>query len=46
MVMGSVSWKGESWDVAMLSTVAQLKIEDVCILCNVIEFFWQRYWVW
>jgi hypothetical protein len=42
MVMGSVSWRGGSWEVAKPTAIAWLKMEHACILCNVIETFWQR----
>jgi hypothetical protein len=37
--MGGVSWKGGSWEVAKPTTNAQLKMEEVCILYDVIETF-------
>jgi hypothetical protein len=40
--MGSVFWKGGNQKVAKLPAIARLKMEDVCIFCNVIETFWQR----
>ncbi len=42
MVMGGVSWRGGSCKVAKPMTTTQLKMEDTCILRNVIEIFWQR----
>ncbi len=42
MVMGGVSWKGGSGEVAKPMAIARLKMEDVCIFYNVIETFWQR----
>jgi hypothetical protein len=42
MVMGGVFWKGGSQEVAKPMAIAQLKMEDTCIFCNVIETFWQR----
>ncbi len=44
VVMGGVSWKGGSWEVTKPTTTAWLKMEDACILCNVIEIFWQGKW--
>jgi hypothetical protein len=37
--MGGVSSKGGSQEVAKPMIIAQLKMEDVCIFCNVIEIF-------
>jgi hypothetical protein len=31
--------KGGNWEVARPTAIARLKMEDACILCNVIEFF-------
>jgi hypothetical protein len=42
MVIGGVSWRGGSQEVAKLTIIAQVKMEDVCILCNVIKKIWQR----
>jgi hypothetical protein len=42
MVMGGVSWRGGSREVVKPTTSAWLKMEDACILCNMIEFFWQK----
>jgi len=39
MVMGGVFSRGGSWEVVRLTTTIRLKMEDVCILCNVIEIF-------
>ncbi len=44
MVMGSVSWKVGSWEVVKLTTTTQLKMEDACILCNVIKLFGEEKW--
>ncbi len=38
----SSSSMGGSWKVAKPIAIAQLKMEDACILCSVIEIFWQR----
>jgi hypothetical protein len=35
--MGGAFSRGGSWEVARPTATAQLKMEDVCILCNVIE---------
>jgi len=41
--MGDGSWRGGSWEVAKLTTTVQLKMEDSCIICNVIEIFcWRK----
>jgi len=40
--MGGVSWWGGSQDVVKPIATAQLKMEDACNLCNVIECFCQR----
>jgi hypothetical protein len=42
MVMGSAFWKGGSHEVARPIAIIQLKMEDACILCNVIEIFWWK----
>jgi hypothetical protein len=39
MVMGGMFWNGGSWEVAKPTVNAQLKMEDICILSNVIEIF-------
>jgi hypothetical protein len=39
MVMGGVSWKGGSQELVKPMTITRLKMEDACILCNLIEFF-------
>jgi hypothetical protein len=39
MVMEGVSWRSGSQEVAKPMTTSQLKMEDACIFCNVIEFF-------
>jgi hypothetical protein len=39
MVMGGVSWRGESWEVARPTTTAQLKMEDAYILAMWLNFF-------
>jgi hypothetical protein len=39
MVMGGLSSRGGSQEVDRSMTIAQLKMEDACILCNVIEIF-------
>jgi hypothetical protein len=40
VVMGGVSWRGGSQEVAKPTAIARLKMEeDACILCNVIEIF-------
>jgi len=35
--MGGVPPRGGSWEIARPIVIAQLKMEDVCILCNIIE---------
>jgi hypothetical protein len=40
--MGGVFWRGGSQEVIKPTASAQLKMEDTCILCNVIETFWRR----
>jgi hypothetical protein len=42
MVMGGVFWRGGSREVTKPKATTRLKIEDACILCNVIKTFWQR----
>jgi len=42
MVMGGVFWRGESREVVRLIVTTQLEMEDVCILCNIIENFWWK----
>jgi hypothetical protein len=42
MEMGDVSWRGGSQEVAKPTTTIQLKMEDSCSLCNVIEIFCQK----
>ncbi len=37
VVMGGVSLRVESWGIVKPVVTIQLKVEDVCILCNVIE---------
>jgi hypothetical protein len=37
MVMGGVSWKGGSQEIVKPTTITLLKMEDICILCNVIK---------
>ncbi len=34
VVMGGVSSKDESWEVARLTTTARLKMKNACILCK------------
>ncbi len=40
--MGGAFSRGGSWEVARPTAIAQLKMEDVCNLCNVIEKNLQR----
>jgi hypothetical protein len=40
--LGGAFSRGRSQEVARLIATAQLKMEDVFILCNVIEIFLQR----
>jgi len=40
--MGSVSWRGGSREVVKPMVTARFKMEDACILCNVIENFWWK----
>jgi hypothetical protein len=42
--MGGVFWRGGSQKVAKPTTIAQLKMEDACILRNVIELFDKEKW--
>jgi hypothetical protein len=42
MVVGGVSWKGGSWKIAKLTAIVRLNMEETCILCYMIESFWQR----
>ncbi len=37
MVMGGVSWMGGNQELVRPTTATWFKMEDVCILCNVIE---------
>jgi hypothetical protein len=37
--MGGVSSMGGSWEMARPMATTQFKMEDACIICNVIEFF-------
>ncbi len=37
MAMGGVSWRGGRRKMAKPIIIAQFKMEDVCIFCNVIE---------
>jgi len=37
--MGGAFWRGESREVVICTIIAWLKMEDACILYNVIEFF-------
>jgi hypothetical protein len=45
MVMGGMFWKGGSQEVIKHVAIAQLKMEDAYILCNVIEIFWRKKWL-
>jgi hypothetical protein len=40
--MGGVCWRGGSQEIAKPLATARLKMEDVCILYNVIKTFWWR----
>jgi hypothetical protein len=40
--MGGVFWRGGSWEIARSIAIAQLKMEDAYILCNIIEMFWSK----
>jgi hypothetical protein len=40
--MGSVFWRGGSQEVTKPMAIIRLKMENVCILCNVIKTFWWR----
>jgi hypothetical protein len=40
--MGGVCWRGGSQEVARPSTITWFKMQDACILCNVIEILWWR----
>jgi hypothetical protein len=43
MAMGVVSSRGGSWEVAKLTGITQLKMEDACILYSIIiEFFFMK----
>ncbi len=42
VAMGAMSWRGGSSKVARPIISTRLKMEDVCILCNVIEILWWR----
>jgi hypothetical protein len=42
MVMGGLFSKGGSREVAKPIAIARLRMEDVCILYNVIEIFLQK----
>jgi hypothetical protein len=42
MVMGGVSWRDGSREVAKPTIIARLKMKDACILCNVIKTFWEK----
>jgi hypothetical protein len=37
--MGGVTWRGGSQKVAKHVAITLFKMEDACILCNVIEVF-------
>jgi hypothetical protein len=39
MVMGGVLRRSGSWEVVKPMVISQLKMEDACIFCNVIETF-------
>jgi hypothetical protein len=39
VVMVGVSWRGGSQKLTKLASTTQFKMEDVCILCNVIDIF-------
>jgi hypothetical protein len=40
--MGGVCWKGGSQELAKPTTTTQLKMENTCILCNVIKVFTKK----
>jgi hypothetical protein len=41
--MGGAYWRGGSQEVTRPLDIAQFKMEDDCILCNVIEIFlWKK----
>ncbi len=40
--MGGVPQRGGSREIAKPIVIAQLKMEDIYILCNVIEIFWWK----
>ncbi len=42
VVMGGGFWRDGNWEVAKPMAITWLKMENACILYNVIEFFWQR----
>ncbi len=42
MAMKSVFWRGGSRKVVRLIVTTQLKMEDVCTLCNIIEKIWWK----
>jgi hypothetical protein len=42
IAMGVVSWKVGIWEVARCTTIAQLKMHDACIFCNIIEIVWWK----
>jgi hypothetical protein len=37
---GGESWNKGCWEIAMPIVIAQLKMEDVCMFCNVMGIFW------
>jgi hypothetical protein len=39
MAIGVLSSRGGSWEVAKLTAITSLKMEDVCILYSIIEIF-------
>ncbi len=39
VLMGGVTWRGGSQKVAKHVAITLFKMEDACILCNVIEVF-------
>jgi hypothetical protein len=46
MEMGDVSWWGGNQEIAKPMTIAQFKMEDVCNLYSVIEFFAQKIYIY
>jgi hypothetical protein len=40
IAMGGVLWKGGSWEIVRPTIIIQFKMENACILCNIIKKIW------